>query len=274
MPSKICMEIPRFNRGVSGNKVADALRSAGCAVIECLASEELIERVSEEMEPFIKATAFGPDSFTGSNTRRTGSLIARSLSSHALAAHPIVVEAATSILCEKATSMQLHLTQVIDLGSGAEAQTVHRDQWAWDFFPFAEGWEVEVSTMWALTDFTERNGATRIIPGSHKWDDRLKLSYDETIPAEMPRGSILLWLGSTYHGGGRNETDTRRTGLNFDYSASFLRQEENQYLACPPEVAATLNPDLAKLIGYTRGSYALGYYGDLQDPMEALKIDK
>ena len=90
----------------------------------------------------------------------------------------------------------------------------------------------------------------------------------------MPRGSVLLYTGSLYHGGGRNVTDTSRTGVNVDYSASFLRQEENQYLACPPEIAASIDPDLAKLIGYSRGSYALGYFGDLQDPMEAVEIFK
>lgn len=75
-------------------------------------------------------------------------------------------------------------------------------------------------------------------------------------------------------GGGENSTAESRTGVNVDYSASFLRQEENQYLACPPDVAARIDPDLAKLIGYSRGSYALGYFGDLQDPIEALDTFK
>tara|TARA_Y100001970_G_C13841582_1_gene654732 strand:- start:125 stop:637 length:513 start_codon:yes stop_codon:yes gene_type:complete len=170
--------------------------------------------------------------------------------------------------------MQIHLTQIIDIGPLAKAQPVHRDQWAWDFFPFPKSWEVEVSTMWALTDFTEENGATRVIPGSHHWEDKLKPTHNETSPAVMKRGSVLLYVGSTYHGGGENKTDARRIGVNVDYSASFLRQEENQYLACPPEVAATLDPNLAKLIGYSRGSYALGYFGDLQDPMEAVRAHK
>jgi ectoine hydroxylase-related dioxygenase (phytanoyl-CoA dioxygenase family) len=268
------MEIPRFGHNVSSEEVAEALCTAGCAVVEQLINNDHMDQIAAEMEPFIAATAFGLDSFTGKKTRRTGSLIARSRSTHELASHPVITEATKSIICERATTMQLHLTQIIDLEPGAEPQPIHRDQWAWDFFPFPEGWEVEISTIWALTDFTKENGATRVIPGSHLWEDKLRLSHDKTIPAEMPRGSILLYAGSTYHGGGGNNSDARRTGINIDYAASFLRQEENQYLACPPEIAATIDPELAKLMGYSTGSYSLGYYGDTQDPIEALKVNK
>jgi ectoine hydroxylase-related dioxygenase (phytanoyl-CoA dioxygenase family) len=86
----------------------------------------------------------------------------------------------------------------------------------------------------------------------------------------MARGSVMLYLGSLYHGGGANTTGETRLGVNVGYTLSWLRQEENQYLACPPEIARELDPELAKLIGYRRGAYALGYFGDVQDPMEYL----
>jgi ectoine hydroxylase-related dioxygenase (phytanoyl-CoA dioxygenase family) len=86
----------------------------------------------------------------------------------------------------------------------------------------------------------------------------------------MPRGSVLLYLGSLYHGGGANRSDAARRGVNVGYTVSWLRQEENQYLACPPEVARDLPEPLAKLAVYQRGAYALGYYGDLHDPIEAV----
>ena len=114
------------------------------------------------------------------------------------------------------------------------------------------------------------NGGTRVIPGSHTWADKLHPEYDDTVAVEMPRGSLLLYVGSLYHGGGANRSDAVRMGINVGYTLSWLRQEENQYLACPPEVARTLPVELAKLIGYRRGAYALGYVGDLQDPMELL----
>ena len=146
------------------------------------------------------------------------------------------------VLADHATSYQLHLTQVIDIGPAEPAQPVHRDQWAFDFFEFPAGFEVECHTMWALSEFTEENGATRVIPGSHTWADRLRPDPADTIAAEMPRGSVLLYVGSLYHGGGANHSDAPRRGINVGYTLSWLRQEENQYLACPPEVARGLAP--------------------------------
>jgi ectoine hydroxylase-related dioxygenase (phytanoyl-CoA dioxygenase family) len=81
---------------------------------------------------------------------------------------------------------------------------------------------------------------------------------------------VLFYLGSLYHGGGANRSSAPRRGVNVGYTLSWLRQEENQYLACPPDVARELPEDLARLAGYRRGAYALGYYGDLRDPFDAI----
>jgi ectoine hydroxylase-related dioxygenase (phytanoyl-CoA dioxygenase family) len=169
------------------------------------------------------------------------------------------------------TSFQLHLTQVIAIGPGEPAQTIHRDQWAFDFFPFPQGYEVQCNTIWAMTDFTEANGATRIVPDSHRFEDRREFSYEQTEPAEMSAGSVLFYTGALYHGAGANRSDRVRYGLNVTYSVSWLRQEENQYLSVPPEVARTLPDDLLRLMGYARGAYALGYVDDLRDPLDALR---
>ena len=122
----------------------------------------------------------GVDEFTGLNTRRTGSLLARSCDSAIL---PRIRRCSVcSIRCSgHATSYQLHLTQVIEIGPGEPAQLIHRDQWAFDFFPFPAGFEVECHTMWAMNDFTAENGATRVIPGSHKFEDRRRDSPKPTL---------------------------------------------------------------------------------------------
>ena len=157
---------------------------------------------------------------------------------------------------------------------GAEpAQPIHRDQWAFDFFPFPEGYDVQLNTIWALTDFTEANGATRVVPGSNRGDvDRLG-AFDaaDTVPAEMSRGSVLVYSGSVHHGGGANTTDETRIGINLTYARSWLRQEENQYLSVPLEVARTLDDDLLRLLGYARGAYALGYVDDGRDPLDVVR---
>ena len=264
------VSLPRFGADASVDEVESGLREAGCAVIERVVPDEQIDRIAAELEPHLLATEPGADEFTGRNTRRTGALLARSPGFRDLAAHPIVLGALDRVLGDHATSYQLHLTQVIEIGPGEPAQYVHRDQWAFDFFEFPAGFEVECHTMWAMQDFTEENGATRVVPGSNRWDDKLRLEEVDTVPAEMPKGSVLLYLGSLYHGGGANRSSAPRRGVNVGYTLSWLRQEENQYLACPPEVARTLPESLAKLAGYQRGAYALGYFGDLRDPIEAL----
>lgn len=262
--------VPVVASSASAETVTQHLHEAGCVVIDRLVEPSVMDSVAEELSPYLAATPAGPDEFSGFRTRRTGSLIARSPAFRDLAAHPVVLGALDVVLGDHATSYQLHLTQVIDIGPGEPGQLVHRDQWAFDFFAFPKGFEVECHTMWAMTEFTEENGATRVIPGSNHWEDKLRPGYDDTVPAEMRKGSVLLYVGSLYHGGGANHSDEHRKGINVGYTLSWLRQEENQYLACPPEVARTLPPELAKLIGYRRGAYALGYFGDLQDPMEAL----
>jgi hypothetical protein len=264
------MSLRHFSATSAPAEIAEALRQDGAAIVDRLISVELVDRVLAETKPHLDATAPGNDGFSGRRTRRTGSLIARSPATHDLVAHPTLIGVCDEVLGPNATSYQLHLTQIIDIGPDEPAQMIHRDQWAWDSFPFPTGFEVEISTIWAMQDFTEHNGATRVIPGSHVWPDDRKPSPEETVPAEMEVGSVLIYTGSVFHGGGANHSDRTRTAVNIDYCLSWLRQEENQYLSCPPEVAKDLPVELAKLIGYSRGSFALGYYGDTQDPLEAL----
>ncbi|MCU0260733.1 MAG: phytanoyl-CoA dioxygenase family protein [Ilumatobacteraceae bacterium] len=246
------------------------MRTDGAAIVERAIDADTVERVIGETAPYRDATPAGPDAFSGHNTKRTGSLVARSPAARELVMHPVVLGVCDRILGTNSTSYQLHLTQVIDIGPGEPAQYLHRDQWAWDMFPFPTGFEVEISTIWAMQDFTEENGATRVIPGSTTWPNDARPTHDDTEPAEMPLGSVLIYTGSVFHGGGANRSDGRRIAVNIDYCLGWLRQEENQYLSCPPEVARTLDPALAKLVGYSRAAYALGYFGDTQDPMEAL----
>jgi hypothetical protein len=251
-------------------EVAEIVRSEGAVIVDRLAPTELMDRIANELEPYLAATPTGPDDFSGTNTRRTGALIARSPSSRELVQHPTAL-GTTSLVLSHATNFQLHLTQAIAIGGGQPAQPLHRDQWAFDFFPFPRGYEVQCNTIWAQTDFTEANGATRVVVGSNTADDGTPYRHADTEPAEMVRGSALFYSGSVYHGGGANLTDTARIGLNITYNVAWLRQEENQYLSVPRQVAATLSTDLLRLMGYDRGAYALGYIDDLRDPIEAIR---
>ena len=101
------------------------------------------------------------------------------------------------------------------------------------------------NTMWALTDFTEENGATRVIPGSHLRDHSpVYLQPYDSVAAEMPAGSVLVWHGSLWHGGGANRSPRRRVGVAMNYCAGYIRQQENQQLGIPREIARGFSPRL------------------------------
>jgi ectoine hydroxylase-related dioxygenase (phytanoyl-CoA dioxygenase family) len=262
-------ELAHLPASTTAKELADTIRRDGAVIVDDVLRGHDIDALTRELRPWMERTEFGPDDFSGKRTKRTGALVARSPLCRELVMHPLILGAAGDLLSH-ATSFQLHLTQIIAIGPGEPAQAIHRDQWAFDFFPFPKGYEVQFNTIWALTDFTEQNGATRVIPGSNHLEDRLTFREADTVPAEMRRGSVLLYNGSVYHGGGANRSDQTRTGVNITYNLSWLRQEENQYLAVPLEIARTLPIELLKLIGYRRGAYALGYVGDLLDPMEVI----
>jgi ectoine hydroxylase-related dioxygenase (phytanoyl-CoA dioxygenase family) len=263
------MPIPRLPATASGHDVAAALRAEGCAVVERAVPPALLDRARAELQPYLDASPVGPDDFAGRRTRRTGGLIARSATCRDLIMHPLVLESVGDML-RHASSFHLHLTQVIGVGPDEPGQLIHRDQWAFDFFPFPSGYEVQCNTIWAMTDFSAANGATRLVPGSHKLADRLELTHDQAEAAEMPAGSVLFYTGALYHGAGANTSNAVRYGVNITYAVSWLRQEENQYLAVPQDLARTLPEPLLRLMGYAKGAYALGYVDDMRDPLDVL----
>lgn len=264
------MEVPRFDAATEASTVANALTDAGCAIVERLADPAVVDAILADTAPQLAATPFGVDDFAGRRTRRCGALVARSPSFAELALEPLALDVVKTVLEPHCHRVQIHLTQIIAIGSGESGQTIHRDQLLWHPFEFPPGVEPMCNLMWAATDFTEQNGATRVIPGSHRWGYGLEPAYAETIPAEMPKGSVLFYTGSVYHGGGANRSSEDRIGINVGHSFGWLRQEENQYLVCPPEVAADLPVPLSKLIGYDMGGYALGYVDDVRHPQELL----
>ena len=220
--------------GTGPEDIATVLREDGCVIISNLVSPDLMDRITAELEPFLAATDEGIDEFLGHATRRTGALIARSPSVRALVAHPTILGTLDLTLGDHCSTFQIDLTQLVDIGPGEPAQQIHRDQWSFDHYPFPTGFEAEISTMWAATDFTEEMGATRVVVGSHLWEeDPSEVDPALSTGAVMSKGSVLVYVGSIFHGGGANTTDVHRIGINIGYSLGWLRQEENQYLACP-----------------------------------------
>jgi hypothetical protein len=255
----------------SSTDIAKLLTEDGCVVIADLAAPQTMDQIRAELEQHLAVTSGGNTDFLGATTRRTGALIARSPTARTLITHPTILDTLDLVLGDHASTFQVDLTQLVTIGPGEPAQMIHRDQWSFDRFQFPRGFEAEVATMWAVTDFTEEMGATRMVVGSHRWDDDPD-DVDPALsaPAVMTKGSVLVYTGSVFHGGGANTTTTSRIGMNVGYSLGWLRQEENQYLACPPEIARTLPEGLLRLMGYQRGSYAIGYADDMREPLDWL----
>lgn len=259
----------------SAAQVADVIRRDGVCIIEDLVAPDVLDRVSFEMGPYVDKTASGHNDFTGRVTRRTGGLPGRSAAARELITHPLIIGAGRQILAEDA-GMQLMNTEIISIGDTETLQPLHCDQEVWPY-TFEVGYEPEFSVMWPLnTDFTETNGATRVIVGSHRPDSTQDSVAGEPAeadcePAVMRRGSVLIWTGSTVHGGGANRSGEVRQGINIAYSVSWLRQEENQFLAVPLEVARELDDDLLRLMGYDQPIPGLGNAVDRSHPLGVLR---
>jgi len=267
----VATRVQTLDAGAAPADIAGVLGADGCVVISGLVQPDVMDRISSELEPYLRASGGGHSAFLGHATRRVGALIARSPSTRALITHPVMLDVLDRVMGDHGSTFQIDLTQLVDIGPGEPAQMLHRDQWAFDHYPFPPGFEAEISTMWAVTEFTEEMGATRVVVGSHRWESEPEaVDPALTVGAVMTKGSVLVYVGSLFHGGGANHTQVHRIGINVGYSLGWLRQEENQYLACPPDIARTLPEGLLRLMGYQRGSFALGYVDDLRDPLDWL----
>jgi hypothetical protein len=242
---------------LSVDAMAEVLLADGYVIIEGLAPD-LTGRALGELAAGIEAAPVGHTEFLGPRTKRLGGLLRRSPAVRELVVHPVVLALADRVLQPHCARYQLNFSGIMHLLPGAGAQELHRDG---DIYPFRHpSPPTLMPVMWALTDFTAVNGATLVVPGSHRWAEDRDPTAAEVTSAVMPAGSALVYLSGTIHGGGANTSaDAARTGLALQYSLGWLRQEENQYLANPPEVARTYPEQLQRLIGYDYGGPYLGF---------------
>src|SRR5262245_39718774 len=241
--------------------VVAALDQDGACIVRELIPHSLIGRALDELGPYLEVSGNGRDDFTGRQTTRIGALVARSPACREVVMNAPVLDTTRAFLGRQTDRILLHLTQVIRLLPGQGSQLLHRDRLAWGKH-LPASIEPQLNTIWAFTEFTPENGATCVAPGSHRWENARPARDDELTQAVMPAGSVLFYTGSVIHGAGQNRSSAPRIGINITYCLGWLRTEENQYLSCPPEIARTLDPELQELLGYTMGSYALGYYSD------------
>jgi len=242
----------------------------GVVVIERLITPEFVDRILDDLMPWIERASANDGDWLGRRTKRLHGLLPKSEAIRENVCNPVILACVDRLLLSWCDKYQLGSCSIAAIGPGEAAQELHRDDL---MYPTQHPSEriMHCTTFWALTDFTEANGATRVIPGSHLWDDDREPSPDETVPAEMPKGSVLLYNAATYHGGGANRTEEEwRWALYTSYNLGWLKQEEQQFLVNPPEIARHYSERLQRLVGYQMHTPFLGWY-DLQDPIVVLQ---
>ena len=248
------MNIPCLPSDASPTEFAPVLAEAGCLVVTGLLDADARCIVRTELEPLMtKARVIDkddPSQFYPGHTRRASGLVAQSEVVGRLVLHEHSTSLCDQLLMPNGEfGYQLHVSAALEVGPGARVQVLHREHDSFTFFPHPRP-NMIVASMWAITDFRADNGATLIVPGSHQWPQERQASEDEIVAAEMSAGSVLYWLGGTLHGAGANVANDWRYGVILTYSLGWLRQEENQYLSVPPELAQRLSPELRDIIGY------------------------
>jgi len=269
----------------SVDAVCSALERDGGVIVEGFAPPALVDSLLADLEPFLGRSDWGRDDFSGGRTRRASALFARTRHAADVVQHPLFLGPARRILQrptaswlgaarqESVPTVQVGGTQVIRIFPGEQEQPLHRDDMVFQWRHPTHGREARVQLMLALGEFTADNGATLVVPGSNHWDDERAPRRDEAVPAVMPAGAALIFLGSTYHGGGGNRSAAPRTGLTMTLDLGYLRQEENQYLSVPPSIVAGYPDEVRRLLGYAACPPLMGWIevdGQMVDPLALL----
>ena len=237
-----------------GAEVAQRLLEDGYVVVSDLLAPAAVAAARADLGRVLRATPTGRNDFEGRATQRVYALFAKTRTFDAAATGPLLLDVLDRVLGH----YQLSAPVGIRIGPGESAQVLHRDDAVYplprDFPP------VVVNTMWPLDEFTARNGATRFIPGSHRWaPDRTPAATDPVETALISPGSALFYLGSLWHGGGANQAGEPRLGVILEYAAGWLRPQENHCLAVPRDIARKLPARLQELLGYGIYPPFLGY---------------
>lgn len=257
------MAIQYLDKSTETLNVVQALRRDGAVVVKEVAGHDVVDRIVAELRPRLDMDRHEEATvFDGANTLRTSSgLLKHAPSAAELVDHDLVIDVANDILLPHCASYMIGSLTAIEIQPGESTQALHRDD---SLYPIENaGMELLIGVMWALNDFTEEVGATRVVPGSHRFLRSWHLpDVSEWESAEMSKGSVLFYMGSTWHGGGANNGDRSRIGLINTYSLGWLRSESNMYLDHPPEVVCRFEPRLRALMGYAAygsGDDLIGY---------------
>ena len=245
MPTDRGIDMGHLNAATTcADEICERLDRDGFTIVEGMLSPERLEATQAELQRLVAETPEGRNDFEGFSTRRVYAPFAKTRVLDDPATHPLILEVLDRVLGR----YQLSQPVVISIGSGETAQSLHTDD---SVYPIARPHdELVLNVMWAMDDFTEENGATHVVPGSHRWTARTPDRSTQTTRAVMSGGSVMLFVGQVFHGGGANNSARPRMGVAMEYCASWLRPQENHYLGTPRSVIRELPERLQELLGY------------------------
>ncbi|KAI1637427.1 hypothetical protein F4809DRAFT_640482 [Biscogniauxia mediterranea] len=255
-------KLQQVNPSECHDAILRALREDGAVIIKGLFTKDQVRRLSEEVQPAVdklqaggKHTDEWAKDFHGDNTKRLNNVVSLSKTfREKIMEEDLIHQLCEEIYLKDAGGYWMNSAQVIDIGPASKAQPLHRDQWQFPIFTRCgpDAPEASVNFVVALTEFSDENGATRVIPGSHQWGDfQENGSPEDTIPAEMEPGDACFITGKVVHGGGANRTEDRtRRGITLVFQCSYLTPEEAYPFLVDREVARTLSPRAQRMIGF------------------------
>lgn len=275
--------LTRLPKSATVDDVLECFERDGGCIVENMLEQATIDGLWADLGAELSLTPNGEGHFVGNQTRRISGLFNRSLHMQELITEPHFYGAAERWLLkpykywlngeqfESSPALQVSLTQAIMIMPGQGLQPLHRDDIA--HHRRHPGPDSQIQVLYAMSEYSEANGATRVIPGSHKWDDDRAPTYEESVPAEMNPGDGLIYLGSTYHGGGQNTTkDCPRTAIATTLVLGYLRQEENSYIAVPRNRVREYPERIQRLLGWSTNPPFCGWI-EMRDPHYLVSSD-
>ena len=256
--------LPHFSRDNDITAVAAALQSRGAVVIEELLPDNIVAGLSADLRPeFDREGHLYQNTFNGHQTLRVGGVTKYSSHFPTLLLHPSVLAIADIILKPHCEVYQVGSTTAIEILPGEAAQVLHADDACYPshLLPF----EAQISALWALDDFTIENGATRVVPREIGIENPEDAREEHVVQAVMPKGSVVIYLGSTIHGGGANLSDAPRKAVVNTYCLGWLRQEENQYLTLTKDEVAAQSDEMRRMLGFQAHGPYLGVWPEDPD---------
>lgn len=258
--------VERFGPDVSIDSLVEAIDRDGVAMVTDAIDPGLLAALNREFDVLIDGARPGTPNhiemlidFMGHKTVRIDGLPGKSKAFVDLLQHPLALEMADHYLLPSCLHYLLSTAQLIEIQTDETVQHLHRDDTAWmhppipvdrEAAPTPDTPQLEVIVLYALSDFTAENGATRVVPGSHLWPAKRKPQEHEVVAAEMPAGSAIYYVGKTLHGGGPNSTDQMRRALFLGFSLGWLRTKENFFVSTPIDAVREMPERVQQLLGY------------------------